>query len=203
MANKEQTKHIVDPSVDEAADASAGPAQLGDVLAVDDAKPQDVQQVADVAALQSELEEVRARADDYWNRLLRMQAEMENLRKRNARELEQAHKYAVERLAIELLAVKDSLELGVEAAGSETDIGKLREGTELTLRMLNKAMEKFNIEEIDPQRQPFDPVRHQAMTLQESRELPPNTVVSVMQKGYAIGERLLRPAMVIVSKAPE
>jgi len=69
--------------------------------------------------------------------------------------------------------------------------------------MLNKAMEKFKIEEIDPQRQPFDPTRHQAMTLQESRELPPNTVISVIQKGYAIGERLLRPAMVIVSKAPE
>ncbi len=206
MANKEQSEHsehIVDPSVDEAAGAGVGPAQVGDALAAGDVKPQDAQQVADIATLQGELEEARARADDYWNRLLRMQAEMENLRKRNARELEQAHKYAVERMATELLAVKDSLELGVEAAGSETDIGKLREGTELTLRMLNRAMEKFSIEEIDPQRQPFDPARHQAMTLQESRELPPNTVVSVMQKGYAIGERLLRPAMVIVSKAPQ
>lgn len=203
MANKEQSEHIVDSSADEAAGTGVGPAQVGDAVAAGNARPEDDQQVGDIDALQHELEAARAKADDYWNRLLRIQAEMENLRKRNARELKQAHKYAVERLATELLAVKDSLELGVDAAASETDIGKLREGTELTLRMLNKAMEKFNVEEINPQRQPFDPARHQAMTLQESRELPPNTVVSVVQKGYAIGERLLRPAMVIVSKAPE
>jgi molecular chaperone GrpE len=101
------------------------------------------------------------------------------------------------------LAVKDSLELGVDAASGKTDAEKLREGIELTLKMLVQVMEKFNIEEIDPKGAPFDPTRHQAMTMQENQELPPNTVVAVMQKGYALNERLLRPAMVIVSKAPE
>lgn len=201
MTNKEQSEHVVDPSADEA--AGVGPAQVGDALAVDDAKPEDAQPAIDAAALRGELEDARAKADDYWNRLLRLQAEMENLRKRNARELEQAHKFAVERLATELLAVKDSLEMGVNAASGNTDAEKLREGTALTLKMLSQAMEKFKIEEIDPQGQPFDPARHQAMTTQENQELRANTVVTVMQKGYVLNERLLRPAMVIVSKAPE
>lgn len=198
MASKERVEPFINAPTDEVEDTGVGPAQVGDALAADEAE-QDI----DVAALQAELEEARTKAEEHWNKLLRVQAEMENLRKRNARELEQARRFAVERFATELLAVKDSLEMGVDAAGGETEVAKLREGTELTLRMLSKVMEKFNIEEINPERQPFDPERHQAMTLQENSELPPNTVVTVMQKGYAIGERLLRPAMVIVSKAPD
>ncbi len=196
MINKEQSEHTVNSSADE----------LNEVAEQDSANAPEVeqpQQDIDIGALQAELEEARAKADDYWNRLLRTQAEMENLRKRNARELEQAHRFAVERFATELLAVKDSLELGVDAAGGKTDAEKLREGIELTLKMLIRVMEKFNIEEINPKGSPFDPTRHQAMAMQENGELPPNTVVTVMQKGYALNGRLLRPAMVIVSKAPE
>jgi molecular chaperone GrpE len=195
MVNKEQSEHIIDSSAE-------------DSIAVGGQKPGNgtagqQEQVPDVRALQAQLEEARVQADDYRNKLLRAQAEMENLRKRSARELEQAHRFAMERFAAELLAVKDSLELGVDAASGAVDAEKLREGAELTLKMLSRVMEKFNIEEIDPKGQPFDPARHQAMTVQESIELPPNTVLSVMQKGYALRERLLRPAMVIVSKAPE
>jgi molecular chaperone GrpE len=193
MANKEQFEHVVGSAADEPVGAEQHTAQTAN------GEPE---QRTDVTALQAELEAARARADDYWNKLVRTQAEMENLRKRSARELEQAHRYAVERFATELLAVKDSLEMGVDAASNEIESEKLREGTELTLRMLVRAMEKFNIEEINPQGQPFDPARHQAMTTQENPQLPPNTVVAVLQKGYAIGERLLRPAMVIVSKGP-
>jgi molecular chaperone GrpE len=193
MANKEQFEHVVGSAADEPVGAEQDTAQTAN------GEPE---QRTDVTALQAELEAARARADDYWNKLVRTQAEMENLRKRSARELEQAHRYAVERFATELLAVKDSLEMGVDAASNEIEPEKLREGTELTLRMLVRAMEKFNIEEINPQDQPFDPARHQAMTTQENSQLPPNTVVAVLQKGYAIGERLLRPAMVIVSKGP-
>jgi molecular chaperone GrpE len=193
MANKEQFEHVVGSATDEPVGAEQDTAQTAN------GEPE---QRIDVTALQAELEAARARADDYWNKLVRTQAEMENLRKRSARELEQAHRYAVERFATELLAVKDSLEMGVNAASNEIESEKLREGTELTLRMLVRAMEKFNIEEINPQGQPFDPARHQAMTTQENSQLPPNTVVAVLQKGYAIGERLLRPAMVIVSKGP-
>jgi molecular chaperone GrpE len=196
MINKEQSEHTVNSSADE-------PIEVAEQDFANAPEVEQRQQAIDIEALQAELEEARAKADDYWNRLLRAQAEMENLRKRNARELEQAHRFAVERFATELLAVKDSLELGVDAAGGKTDAEKLREGIELTLKMLIQVMEKFNIEEINPKGAPFDPTRHQAMAMQENRELPPNTVVTVMQKGYALNERLLRPAMVIVSKAPE
>ncbi len=198
MVNKEQSEHVVDSPVGEPNGADQPSAAQ-----TSDARARAGEPGIDTEALQAQLEEARTKADDYWNRLLRAQAEIENVRKRNARELEQAHKFAVERLATELLAVKDSLEMGVDAAKGEIEAEKLREGTELTLKMLSRAMEKFDIEEIDPLGQPFDPARHEAMTMQENRELPPNTVVAVMQKGYAIGERLLRPAMVIVSKAPE
>ncbi|MBA2408873.1 MAG: nucleotide exchange factor GrpE [Gammaproteobacteria bacterium] len=184
----------------DAADASPAPAETA---AGPETPAADDEEVIDIGALMAALDEANARADEYWNTLLRARAEMENLRKRSARELEQAHKYAVERFATELLAVKDSLEMGVDAAGGETEAVKLREGTELTLKMLGRVLEKFNISEIDPHGQAFDAARHQAMTLQENSELPPNTVVAVMQKGYTLNERLLRPAMVIVSKAPE
>jgi molecular chaperone GrpE len=194
MAQKEQSGQFT-PA---AADAETPNGADDEVLS-----PAELEETVDVDALRAELEEARAKADDYWNRLLRAQAEMENLRRRSARELEQAHRFAVERLAAELLEVRDSLEMGVEAARSETDAEKLREGSQLTLKMLTQVMKKFNIEEIDPQGAPFDPERHQAMTMQENRQLPPNTVVAVMQKGYALNDRLLRPAMVIVSKAPE
>lgn len=191
MSNKEQSEHVVDSSAGEPMETEQGAsARAGE---------RDIE----IETLQAQLEDAREKADEYWNRVLRGQAEMENLRKRGARELEQAHKFAIERFATELLAVRDSLEMGVDAASGETDAEKVREGAELTLKMLARAMEKFRIEEINPQGQPFDPTRHQAMTMQENGELPPNTVVAVMQKGYAIDERLLRPAMVIVSKAPE
>ena len=126
---------------------------------------------------------------------------MENLRKRMERDLSNAHKYAIEKFASEILQVKDSLELGLTAV--DADAKKLHEGTELTLKMLGSVLEKFAVEEIDPSGEVFDPNLHQAMTLQESTEHKPNTVINVMQKGYILNGRLLRPAMVIVAKASE
>lgn len=148
------------------------------------------------------LEDARAKADEHWNMLLRTQAELENLRKRAARDLENAHKFALEKFATELLAVRDSLEMGIDAAQAETDPVKLKEGSELTLKMLAQVMEKFDIEQIDPAGEKFDPELHQAMTAQENAEVEPNTVIAVMQKGYRLSGRLIRPAMVMVSKAP-
>jgi molecular chaperone GrpE len=127
---------------------------------------------------------------------------MENLRKRSKRDIENAHKYAIEKFVTELLPVKDSLELGLGHAIDQTSVEKLHEGMDLTLKMLVKVMEKFNIEEVDPQGEPFNPELHQAMTIQQSSELEPNTIATVMQKGYTLNGRLLRPAMVIVSKRP-
>ncbi|MCG6934257.1 MAG: nucleotide exchange factor GrpE [Proteobacteria bacterium] len=155
-----------------------------------------------VEELQQKLAEAEARAGEYWEKLLRTKAEQENLQRRHDREVENAHKYALERFAQELLPVIDSLEMGVEAANSEgVTVEKLREGTVLTLKMLLAAMEKFGIAAIHPQGEPFNPELHQAMSLLESPEHAPNTVMNVMQKGYTLNTRLIRPAMVVVSKA--
>lgn len=152
--------------------------------------------------LEQELAEARQKAEENWNQFLRARAELENSRRRAERELEQAHKFGLEKFASELLGVRDSLEMGLAAASDpQADVAKLREGTELTLRMLAQVMEKFGIVQIDPQGQKFDPSKHEAMAAQETADQEPNTVLQVVQKGYALNDRLLRPAMVVVSKA--
>ena len=156
---------------------------------------------ADLHAL---LEDARGKADEHWDQCLRLQADMDNLRKRAERDVASAHKFALERFATELLPVRDSLELGLAAFAAEgADPEKLREGVELTLQMLSNAMGKFEIREVNPQDEQFNPDFHQAMSLQERDDVEPNTVVTVVQKGYLLNERLLRPALVIVSKAPD
>jgi len=148
------------------------------------------------------LEDARAKADEHWNQLLRVKAEMDNLVKRQARELENAHKFALESFVNNLLSVWDSLELGHDAALEEAaDVAKLREGTELTLKMLRDVMAKFGVEQIDPEGAPFNPDFHQAMSTQPRGDVPPNTVVAVVQKGYTLNGRLVRPALVMVSQA--
>ncbi len=149
--------------------------------------------------LAQQLEDAQQQVTEYHDKVLRVQAEMENLRKRTERDVSNAHKYANEKFATEILQVKDSLELGLSA--EDIDVEKLREGSELTLKMLKNVFEKFSIEEIDPQGEAFDPNLHEAMTMQESGEHEPNTVLTVVQKGYTLHGRLVRPAMVIVSKA--
>ncbi len=134
--------------------------------------------------------------------MLRVQADAENERRRMEKELDKARKFALQDFAMELLGVRDSLELGVAAAQDTDDTAKIREGTELTLNMLVQAMEKHGIEEIDPVGERFNPDLHQAMGMQESETAAPNTVLHVVQKGYRLNERLLRPAMVMVAKAP-
>lgn len=150
--------------------------------------------------LQSQLEEANLKAEQNWEAVLRTRAEMENLRKRQARELENAHKYALDKMAMDLLPVRDTLEMGVAAAAEEADLTKIAEGTELTLKMLTQALEKYNIAEVDPVGEKFDPDLHQAISVQEGTDKPANTVLIVMQKGYTLNERLLRPAMVVIAK---
>jgi len=151
--------------------------------------------------LLKKLEEANARAEEHLDRLLRTQAELENQRKRAERDIENAHKYALEKFVNELLAVKDSLELGIQAAkGDAVDVEKILEGTELTDKMLTQVLQKFGVEEINPLGEKFDPERHQAMSMQPSEEYPANTVMQVVQKGYTLNGRLVRPAMVIVSQ---
>lgn len=151
------------------------------------------------------LQDARNKADDHWNQLLRSKADLENLRRRGERDLEQAHRYGLEKFVRELLPVKDSLELGLTASqGTEGEAVKsLREGMELTRKMLQNALEKFEVREINPQGERFNPELHQAMSAQERADAEPNTVLLVCQKGYLLHDRLIRPAMVIVAKAPE
>lgn len=150
------------------------------------------------------LEDARNKADENWNLCLHLQADLDNLRKRSERDLANAHKFALERFAQELLPVRDSLEMGLaSSAAGQVDPARLQEGVELTLQMLISALAKFGITEVNPQLERFNPDFHQAMSLQERADVEPNTVVTVVQKGYLLNERLLRPAMVIVSHAPK
>jgi molecular chaperone GrpE len=153
--------------------------------------------------LAAKLEEAEKKAADNWEQLLRTKAEMDNLRRRTQKDLENAHKFALEKFVSELLPVLDSMALGLDAAKQENStVESLQQGTELTMNMLKQVFEKFNVAEVDPQGEKFNPDHHQAMSMQENHELEPNTVMAVMQKGYLLNDRLVRPAMVMVSKAP-
>ncbi len=142
--------------------------------------------------------ELKARADDNWDRYLRAAAETENVRKRASRDVEHARKYALEGFGTEMLAVRDSLELGLEAVES-ADADSITEGSKATLKLLSAALERFGIAEIDPVGEPFDPERHEAINMQPSADAEPGSVLSVVQKGYSLNGRLLRPAMVVVA----
>lgn len=154
--------------------------------------------------LEAELAAARAEAEEQRNSHLRALADLDNLRKRTQRELENARKYGLERLASELLPVRDSLEAGIVAADDPTTGGNaLLEGAQATLKLLDAALAQFSIDVIDPHGEPFDPQYHEAMSIVEAPEAEPNSVVTVVQKGFRIHERLLRPARVLVSKPPE
>ena len=152
-------------------------------------------------SLDAELVEARRAAQEHLDRALRAQAELENVRRRMARDVENAHKFALERFVSDLLPVKDSLELGLAASAEKgASAAGIAEGIELTLRMFMQAMEKFGVKAVDPAGEPFDPQFHQAITMQESATAESGTVLTVVQKGYLLNERLVRPAMVIVAK---
>ena len=166
---------------------------------------EDTQQAADVTPEEgetgaaSEIEALQAQANENWDKYLRAMAELENVRKRASRDVQNARKYALEPFARELLDVRDSLELGLSAAaGGDGDA--VREGFEATLKQLSATMARFGIEEIDPHGEPFDPQQHEAMTMQPTADAEPGTVLTVFQKGYALHGRLLRPARVVVAQ---
>nr|WP_242470710.1 nucleotide exchange factor GrpE [Thiocystis violacea] len=151
--------------------------------------------------LAAALEAARAEAGEQREQLLRARADLENIRRRHSAELEKAHKFALDGFVRELLQVRDSLELGHGAAMEPgADLARLREGSELTLKLLGDVMDKFGVAVVDPMHQPFDPEFHQAMSMQPRGDVPPNTVVTVIQKGYTLNGRLVRPALVMVSQ---
>jgi len=165
---------------------------------------EDIAETSDdpVTQLEAKLADAEKQAAESKEQALRSLAEMENLRRRTERDLGNAHKYALEKFAQELLPVLDSLEMGVAAAQDENaSVDKLREGTEMTLKMFEMAIDKFGIKGVHPHGELFNPDHHQAMSMIDSPAHAPNTIIDVMQKGYLLNERLVRPAMVVVASA--
>lgn len=154
-----------------------------------------------IEQLKKQLADAEKKVATHWDSLLRQRAEFDNLQKRVERDVENAHKYAIKRFAEEILAVKDSLEMGVDVAiKPETGLDSVKEGMELTLKMLANTLEKFGIVEINPKNQKFNPDWHEAMAMIPAPDAEDGTVVVVHQKGYQLNDRLLRPARVVIAK---
>lgn len=168
--------------------------------------PETAAELVEHEQLKAELAASEERAKSHWDQYLRSLADIENIRKRAARDLESARQFAIDRFAQELLDVKDSLELAVQnatqAGAASLDLASLVEGQNATLRLLEKAFEKNQIVTIDPVGTKFDPEMHEAMMAQPAADVPPNTVLAVVQRGYQLNGRLLRPARVIVAQSP-
>ena len=148
-----------------------------------------------------ELEEAQAKVKEYWDQIMRLRADLENYRKRAARDVENAHKYGLKGFIEELLPVVDSMEMGLNASkGENVTLESIREGSELTMQMFMQVLEKQGLNEIDPLGEKFDPEQHQAISMVDDETAESNTVVNVMQKGFSLNDRLVRPAMVVVAK---
>ena len=151
-----------------------------------------------------DLEALQAKVQEFQEQVLRSQAEMQNVRRRAENDVEKAHKFAVEKFVKELLPVVDSLENAVESTEGHESSGELvasiRKGAELTLEMFLSGLKKFNVERLNPVGEPFDPQYHEAMSMVPAPNAEPNSVVAVMQKGYLLNGRVVRPAMVMVAK---
>ncbi|MHB8743583.1 MAG: nucleotide exchange factor GrpE [Sulfuricaulis sp.] len=164
----------------------------------------DLEPAPEIKQMQADLEQARTEAAESLDRFLRARAEAENARKRAEADVVAARKYAVERFAGEIIPVRDSLELArmVELPENASPaVQKMHEGLDLTLKLMDSVFVKFGLTILDPKGLKFDPERHQAISMMESDEVPPNHVVHVVQKGYLLNDRLLRPAMVVVRGA--
>lgn len=162
-----------------------------------------IQQLQADTDTEARIETLEAQLAEAKDQVIRAAAEVQNTRRRAEQDVQKAHKFALEKFAGDLLAVVDSLERGLELADANNEaLRPMREGMELTFKQLMDTLRRFSVERIDPLGQPFNPELHQAMSIQESTQAEPDSVLQVFQCGYSINERLLRPAMVVVSKAP-
>ncbi len=151
--------------------------------------------------IEEQLEQAQVTIKDYWDQMMRLRAEIENNRKRAERDVENAHKYAMKNFAEALLPIIDSMEMGMSAAEAENaTLQSIREGSELTMNMFIQVLEKQGLTQVDPVGEKFDPEQHQAISMVEDDNAESNTVISVMQKGFLLNDRLVRPAMVVVAK---
>ena len=167
-----------------------------------DVVPEPVEPVDDEnESLEEQLQHAQATIKDYWDQVVRMRAEVENNRKRAERDVENAHKYALKNFVDSLLPVIDSMEMGQTAANAENaTLESIREGSELTMTMFAQVLERSGLQQINPLGEKFDPEKHQAISMVEVPDTKPNSVIEVMQKGFSLNDRLIRPAMVVVAK---
>jgi molecular chaperone GrpE len=156
----------------------------------------------DLSALQQHIDKLQDELSQAKEQVLRTQAEMQNVRRRAQQDVEKAHKFSIEKFVADMLPVADNLERTVAAATSNAEMNTIIEGVELTLKTMFDALKRHQVETVNPEGEPFDPQLHQAMTAIENRDVEPNTVLNVFQRGYVLHGRLVRPAMVVVSKAP-
>ena len=164
----------------------------------DEAVAEEAEAAAGDDGEETDVEALQAKAEEHWNKYLRAVAELDNVRKRATRDVENARRYALERFSKELLAVRDSLEMGIASADSGS-AESLMEGSKATLKLLASTMSQFGVEQVDPAGEPFDPDFHEAISMQPSDDVEPGSVVTVVQCGYTLNGRLLRPAMVVVA----
>jgi len=171
--------------------------------ALDNENPEDEQVVEAGEDLQARILALEEQLAEARDQSLRVAADMQNVRRRAELDVEKAHKFALEKLVVDLLPVVDSLERGLELTDPDDEASKpVREGMQLTLKLLADTLKRYQVDALDPHGEPFNAEHHQAMAMQESPEVEPNSVLKVFQKGYLLNGRLLRPAMVVVSKAP-
>lgn len=161
---------------------------------------QDASEQPDADKLAEELATAVAEIETLKDQMLRIQADAQNIRRRAEQDVEKAHKFGVEKFASEMLPIVDSLERALEAFGEDEDLKPMREGVEMTMNMFLSGLAKFKMEQVDPMGQPFDPALHQAMSMIDAPDADANSVIAVMQKGYTLHGRLVRPAMVVVAK---
>ncbi|MCK2150670.1 nucleotide exchange factor GrpE [Marinobacter alexandrii] len=192
MSNDENRNEQVEDELKEATEAAAEEAQAENEV---------------VEGEESEVEVLRVQVKEAQEQMLRSQAEMQNVRRRAEIDVEKAHKFALEKFVKELLPVADSLEKAVESTeGKENDgelVASIREGVDMTLNLFMNSLGKFNVEQLNPVGEPFDPQQHEAMSMVPSPDAEPNSIVAVVQKGYLLNGRVVRPAMVVVAKAED
>jgi molecular chaperone GrpE len=199
--NKPQPEEVVETEVEQPVEEQAEELQSEQSSEQAQANDEGAEEIS-VAELLERLAKAEQTVDEQKDSVIRAKAEVENIRRRSAQEVEKARKFALEKFANELLPVIDNMEMALQHANREDDaLASMIEGVELTLKTLIDAVKKFGIEVVDPQDHAFDPEKHQAMGMQEVEGVAANTVVAVLQKGYELNGRLLRPAMVMISKA--
>lgn len=200
----EQEEDMMEPE-DQSGDVQADPAQ--DEVSQDEVAPEISEETAieaeepTIESLSEQIEALKTSAAEYLDRAVRAQAELDNVRKRTIRDIENAHKYALEKFVNELLPVLDSLELGINASENIEDTSSLREGMELTMKIFCSSLEKSGVKSVEPQKgDKFNPDQHEAVTVQEVEDVESGAVTTTLQKGYELNGRLIRPAKVIVAK---